>query len=171
MSNLLRHPAMKEIENALKREVWEILVIGVLFICGGVALMYLSKSTNILFGFVGLLMLCPGFYLFYKAFQIQDIEKSQVISALRDNRKNIVWIYPFVTQVMPFGISLFNRCYIIIKMADGTECSFQIATKKKKLILNWLKRLLPHVRFGFSKERETLYGESPESFLNRNWDK
>jgi len=170
MSNLLRHPAMKEIEKALKREVWEMLLIGVLFLVGGVALMYLSKSTNIFIGIIGLLSLAPGFILFYQAFQIQDIEKSQVIIALRDNRKGIVWIYPFVTQVMPFGISLFNRCYIILKMDDGSECSFKISTKKKKLLLNYLKRLLPHVRFGFSKERETLYGESPESFLNKNWD-
>ena len=171
MNSLLRHPAMKEIEKALKREVWEMLVIGVMFLIGGVFLMYLSKTTYFFLGIIGFLLLAPGLYLLYKTFQNQDLESSQVIRALRDKRQSIVWIYPFVTQVMPFGISLFARCYIIMKLADGTECSFQIPIKKKKLILGWLKRLLPHVRFGFSKERETLYGESPESFLNRNWDK
>lgn len=171
MNSLLRHPAMKEIEKALKRELREMLVIGVLFLVGGVLLMYLSKTTYFFFGIIGFLALVPGFYLFYKTFQNQDIESSPVIRVLRDKRPTIVWIYPFVTQVMPFGISLYTRCYIIMKLADGSECSFQIPIQKKKLILGWLKRLLPHVRFGFSKERETHYGESPESFLNRNWDK
>jgi len=110
-------------------------------------------------------------WLYFQFRQIRDPEQSPILQLLRNEQGRIVWVYPFITEVMPFGISLFKRCYIIIKLDDGEEHSFIIRMKEKKLLLKWMKRLLPHVTFGFSKDREARYGISPESFLDRDFRK
>lgn len=171
MKNLLRHPAYFEVEKALKREVWELVGIGIFFFVSGFALILLSPIYHYALLIIGILLLSPAIYLFLKAIQNWDIQQSEVIDCLQNQTKKIVWVYPFVTQVTPFGISLFDRCYIIMKTTDGQEYSFKIPVRKKKLLISWTKRLMPHAQFGFSKERETLYAQSPESFLNRNWEK
>ena len=171
MKNLLRHPAYQEVEKALRREVWELAGFGAFFFMTGLLLIMLSPKYHFGLLILGILVLSPAVYLFLKAIQNYKIQESDIIKTLNNNSKDIVWVYPFVTQVMPFGISLYERCYIIMKTVDGKELSFKVPVRKKKLLLSWLKRLVPQARFGFSKERETLYGQSPESFLNKNWDK
>ena len=171
MKKLLRHPAYFEVVKALKREIWELISIGSIFFVSGFMLVMLAPKYHYSLLILGILLISPSIYLFLKAFQNWDVQKSDVLDCLQNHTKKIVWVYPFVTQVTPFGISLFDRCYIVIKTTDGEEFSFKVPIKKKKLLLNWAKRLIPHAQFGFSKERETLYGQSPESFLNKNWDR
>ena len=171
MRSLLRHPAYHVVEKAIRRELWELVGFGAFFFMSGFVFILLSPTYHFGFLILGLILMGPGVYLFLKAFQNWDIEDSEIIQTISNDTKNVIWVYPYVTQVMPFGISLFDRCYIIMKTLDGKELAFKVPVRKKKLLLNWLKRLIPHARFGFSKERETLYGQSPESFLNKNWDK
>lgn len=171
MENLIRHPAFQIVVNSVVREIRLVFFLSFFALCAGTALLMVSLKYGILFAFLGSILVGISAWLYFQYREIQDPEKSPIIKALREEQGQIVWIYPYITEVMPFGVSLFKRCYIIIKLDDGAEHSFIIRMKEKKLLLKWMKRLLPHTTFGFSKDREARYGISPESFLDRNFRK
>lgn len=169
MENLIRHPAFQIVLNSVIREARQVLYLSSFAMTFGVALLMISLKFGMLFAGLGAILLILSGWLLYQHNQLKDPEKNPVIQLLRHKKERIVWVYPFITEVMPFGISLFKRCYVIIKLSDGEELSFIINLKEKKLLLKWMKRLLPQAKFGFSKNRENRYGSGPESFLDQEW--
>lgn len=169
MENLIRHPAFQIVMNSVVREIRLVFFLSFFALVAGTCLLMISLKQGMLFAFLGAILVGIAGWLYFQYREIQDPEHSPIIKVLRNEQRRIVWVYPYITEVMPFGISLFKRCYIIMKLDDGEEHSFIIRMREKKLLLKWMKRLLPHTTFGFSKDREARYGNSPERFLDNGF--
>lgn len=169
MQKLTRHPAKKIVERAISNEVRQLLHLGVWVMALGLFMIGRTFSSNPALAGIGFMFVGVSIYMLSQWHQLRKVKESPVLDALLKNPRKIVWVYPFITQIMPFGIELFKRSHIIMKLNDGQELSFRIKLKDQKLLLHWLKRLLPHAKFGYSQDKFTRYGQSPESFLNDEW--
>lgn len=169
MQNLTRHPARKIVEQAVEGEARQLLNLGVSVLAIGLFMIGRTILTHPMIAAFGMLFIGASCYLLIQWNQLRKVTHSPVLHALLKTPRRIVWVYPFITQVMPFGIELFKRCHIIMKLNDGQELSFRIKLKDQKLLIHWMKRHLPHAKFGYSQDKFERYGQSPESFLNDEW--
>lgn len=90
---------------------------------------------------------------------------NQLMQILRYQPRQIVWIYSVVVENSPFGVLLFKKGTLFIKMIDGAEISLALPARKLKLATHTLGRLLPHAAIGYSKERENQYQRNPKLLL------
>lgn len=92
-------------------------------------------------------------------------DDDHLIRILRYQPRQVVWVYTVSMQIAPFGIHLFRRGTVFIKLSSGEEISVSVPARKTRLISRTLCRLLPHATFGYTREREEQFRKSPLSLL------
>lgn len=103
-----------------------------------------------------------GLYLLILAATISNPTKHPVIKHLKNNKREIVWVYSFISINMPFGVHMFRLVTIWLHYRDGSQQHLRISHKHLEQCMLCLKDILPHATFGHSVANEQLYRANPE---------
>ena len=93
----------------------------------------------------------------YLFFQAKLRGTSKVIYELTHHPKDILWVYSFVYQRMPFGFQMSSKGLMYFKMTNNREICVALPSKDLKMVSRFLNRVLPHAMFGYSKEKAAQY--------------
>ncbi len=160
---LLRHPGIKLLQRAIRREQYQQLIAFSLMLLVGIVCCWLGFYDQALITIAGLIFTILGVSALVHLYK--NWNNNQLMQILRYQPRRVVWVYSVVVENSPFGIHLFKRGTLFIKMIDGTEISLALPARKLKLAAHTLGRLLPHAAIGYSKERENQYQRNPKLLL------
>ncbi len=159
------HPAMRLLRKAIRQEQQAKMTVSFLFIAGGGAFGYLFfEQKNILATF-GLASILFGLHLLWEVMRRPKPEDEHLWKLLNKRSRQIVWVFYVNTQTMPFGLYLWEESMMYFKLADGSEISIALPSKKLRMVSRFLNRLLPHAAFGFSYERQRQFEVDPANLL------
>lgn len=167
MPDYLQHPAMDDFREALSRDLFRLILVGNICLATGMALLTLLFNRHWLWPLTGLFLVACGLYLLIRWSRSGSPEQTALYKVLCHRPGEIVWVYPVVTQVMPFGISLYDRSYLIFKLLNGREHALQVPSRKVRLLMKWLNRYLPHATFGYSANKARNYSADPARLIRR----
>ncbi len=162
---------MRLLRRAIRQEQRIKLTFSVLLMAGGAGFGYIFfEKKNILatFGLAGMLF---GLRLLWEVLRQPKPEDDRLWKLLNDRSRQIVWVFCVNTQTMPFGFHLWEEGMMYFKLADGSEVSITLPVRKLKMVSKFLNRLLPHVSFGYSEERQRQFEANPASLLRSEKDR
>jgi len=159
--SLYRHPAMRILVRAIRREVlFQIVATNLLLVFGFVLTLFqFDKSTFLTIIGLGAVVLSAR--LLWQNFPAFILYNHPLYLLLHERPEEVVWVYSLVTQRMPFGLELFSAGVLYFHSIDGSHESVALSAKKLKLVSKFLNRLLPHATFGFSEDRQQQYSIDP----------
>ena len=155
---------------AVRRELQLQFLAAVGLFTFGILLMLRSFYQSPVLTIAGLLMVVLGLRFIYRSLQIWKVENYRLFYLMKNQPRQIVWIYSMVTQRMPFGLQFNNSGTLYFKLIDGDEITVSLSSKHLKLVTKTLSRLLPHASFGYSPDKAQWYKANPEMLL-RNIDR
>jgi hypothetical protein len=91
-----------------------------------------------------------------------NIQGSWIVKTIRDDPKEIAWIYESVARTQGVKMSGFSTVYIWF--ADGKNYIVQLGHTGAEEFIKALAARAPHAQIGYSKEVQKLYGENPARF-------
>lgn len=156
---------MIKIEQAEKRGKKLILGLYLLIMLIGLAMICLFFDKNIIMVIFSVFITILGVFLFFKQFRAYIHDPLPLMSILKNEPQKVVWIYSVVTQRMPFGFQIVQSGAMHFKMIDGEEIILTMSAKELKSVSEMLNTKLPHVTFGYTKEREQWYMAHPELLI------
>lgn len=152
---------MLVIHDAIRRDLWLKLAVGLVLLAVGFGLLlFFFKKYNLLAA-LGLGMSLPGGWCLREFVRRPKVEDDALWQVLHRRQKQIVWVYVQEEQLMPFGMLLAERGTLFVMMLDGSELSLAMPSRKLRLAVHFLRRLLPHAAFGFSLERRQQFEQDP----------
>lgn len=158
---LLTHPAMLTIREAIQRDLWLKLAVGLILLLAGLAMAtYFYHKYNLL-AVLGLGIALPGVWCLREYMRRPKVEDDMLWQTLHRRPTKIVWVFTQEEELVPFGLMLTKRCTLYVMLLDGTELTLAFPTQKLHLASHFLQRLLPHAAFGFSQERQQLFERDP----------
>lgn len=160
--NLYRHPAMRNLRNAILRELRMQFAMSLVLLAFGSGLCVLTFKINVVFSIIGLGLSMVGGKLVVDTTTNLRIDNHLLLNYLRYQPQQIVWVYSIITERAPFGIHLFRQGTLHFKLADGSDYTVGMQASKLKLVSKFLMRLLPHATFGYTVDREYTFRVSPE---------
>ncbi|MBI1226414.1 MAG: hypothetical protein GC192_14370 [Bacteroidetes bacterium] len=164
---LLTHPAMQTIREAIQRDLWLKLAVGLVLLVAGLSMAtYFYHKYNLL-AMLGLGVALPGVWCLREYLRRPKVEDDLLWQTLHRFPRQIVWVFTQEEELMPFGLMLTKRGSLYIMLLDGTELTLAFPTKKLHLASHFLHRLLPHAAFGFSQELKQQFERDPS--LVGNW--
>ncbi|MEM6377323.1 MAG: hypothetical protein AAF705_03865 [Bacteroidota bacterium] len=166
-STLYRHPAMRILVKAIRREVLFQIVATNLLLVFGCLLVLFQYDKSVFLTIIGLGAVVLSARLLWRNFPSFMLQNHVLYKVLYENPQNVVWVYSTVTQRMPFGLEFISNCVIYFHLMDGSHESVSLPSKKQKLVSKFLNRLLPHATFGFSEERQQQYDIDPFMLMRR----
>jgi hypothetical protein len=92
-------------------------------------------------------------------------ESSPLFQLLTQASKNIVWIYLFEVRLSPFGIDFKKELNFCFGLMNRDMLQIRIPEKDAQKLMENLEIILLHTSFGYSKEKEQLFGIHPELLL------
>ena len=156
---------MREIKKAIKRELrWKQFFALGLLLLGGILISGWWSGEGVLRLLGGLLFL-TGVGFTYDLLRNGQLEQTPLLVLLREQPERIVWIYSVTTQRMPFGLHFGNSGLMYFKLIDGQELSLSLPEHRLRPVSESLNTYLPHVTFGYTKDREQWYMANPELLL------
>ena len=159
------HPAMRLLHRAVQRERNVKLTLSLVLMTAATVIPYFNKSRNkFIFG-TCLVAFLVGLQLLYKIIRKSRSEEERLLDLLKNNPRQIVWVFSIATQTMPFGFHLWDAGVMYFKLLDGDEISVNLPSKKLKMVSKFLNRLLPHASFGYSDERQAQFEQDPKLLL------
>ncbi|MBK9015165.1 MAG: hypothetical protein IPM82_14455 [Saprospiraceae bacterium] len=158
---LLAHPAMLTIREAIRRDLWLKLAVGLVLLVSGLSLTAVFYQKYSLLAALGLGVALPGAWFLREYLRRPKVEDDPLWQVLHRRPRHIVWIYTQEERLMPFGMLLSERGTLFVMLLDGSELTLALPTKKLKLASHFLQRLLPHAAFGFSQERKQQFEVNP----------
>jgi hypothetical protein len=159
---LYRHPAMRNLRNAILRELRMQFAMSLLLLAFGSGLCVLTFKFSVVFSIIGLGLSMVGGKLVVDTTTNLRIDNHLLLNYLRYQPQHIVWVYSVITDRVPFGIHLFRTGTLHFKLDDGSDYSVGMQASKLKLVSKFLMRLLPHATFGYTVDREYTFRVSPE---------
>lgn len=78
------------------------------------------------------------------------------------NADNIVWIYYFKVENMPFGVQFNQQTTLFVHLLNGEYLSLRMAESDIVLLMNLMRAFLPNTTFGYSAHKKQLYDISPD---------
>lgn len=159
---LYRHPAMRNLRNAILRELRMQFAMSLVLLAFGSGLCVLTFKINVVFSIIGLGLSMVGGKLVVDTTTNLRIDNHLLLNYLRYQPQQIVWVYSIITERAPFGIHLFRQGTLHFKLADGSDYTVGMQASKLKLVSKFLMRLLPHATFGYTVDREYTFRVSPE---------
>lgn len=159
------HPAMRLLYRAVQRERNTKLAFSLVLMTAATVMPYFNKSRNkFIFG-ICLVAFLVGLQLLYKIIRKSRSEDEKLLHLLKNNPRQIVWVFSIATQAMPFGFHLWDTGVMYFKLLDGDEISVNLPSKKLKMVSKFLNRLLPHASFGYSDERQAQFDQDPKLLI------
>ncbi len=156
---------MKILRRGIRREMSLQLLASAGLLIAGVWLCYYFFKSSIVLTIVGLLCVIFGIkWVTYSARRLRP-GNSRLIVLLRYHPRQIVWVYSVVTERAPFGFRFSRTGTMYFKLIDGDELTVSLPARHLKLVSKLLNRLLPHASFGYSRDREAKFQESPKMLL------
>lgn len=143
------------------------LVVGAILVCSGLALLYfVPESSDIgarisVYVVSGILFLLSLMF-FYEASKKAKPEKQPVLQYIEFDPKQIVWVYSYIIETMPFGIRFMKMHTVYFYFKNGKYTTIRVSPKVHNALMGDLKDRLPHASFGFTSEKEQLYKANPE---------
>lgn len=89
-------------------------------------------------------------------------DSSALLQMIIHAPKNIVWIYRINVRFSPFGIDFRNRISFCFRLMNSDMLQIQIPEKDSEILMEKLERYFKNASFGYSREKEQLYGIHPE---------
>jgi hypothetical protein len=158
---------MRLLRRAIQQERQSKLVLAVfLFLGGGLFGFVFFLKKNIL-ATLGLLALMIGLKLLWEVLRQPKVEGERLWQLLNTQRREIVWVYCTNTQLMPFGLYLWERGTMFFMLQDGDEISVGLPARKLKMVSRFLNKLLPHASFGYTAERQQQFEADPKLLLKK----
>jgi len=167
---LFRHPAMQILKGALARELRLQFLLTMGLLSAGMLLCILFIRESLILSLFGLLLSGIALRLIYQLIPRLNVENTQLITLLREDPKQIVWVYAVVTERLPFGLQLNSSGTMYFKLANGDEISVAMPASKLKLVSKFLNRLLPHASFGYSRNRAEWFSTNPSQLRKDKQD-
>ncbi|MFN7116629.1 MAG: hypothetical protein ACK4TA_07490 [Saprospiraceae bacterium] len=160
---LLRHPGVRALQQAVRREQYRQLVAFSLLLISGLMFVGFAFQQNALITIAGIIFTVLGAAALFHLYKHWNDDR--LIHLLRFKPRQVVWVYAIAVQIAPFGIYMFRRGTLFFKLSNGEEMSVSVPTRQLRLISRTLNRLLPHATFGYTREREEQFRKSPMSLL------
>lgn len=142
------------------------LVIGLVLILSGVAFLFFvpgsadigaKVSVYVLSGILFLLSI-----LFFKeAYKKTKLNKQPVLQYIEFDPRQIVWVYSYVIETMPFGIRFLKMHTVYFYFKNGKYTTIRVSSDVHNKLMGDLRDRLPHASFGFTSEKEQLYKANP----------
>lgn len=154
---------MHVIRDGIRRDLWLKLAVGLALLAGGVALAALFYHKHKLLAVLGVGMALPGAWCVREWVRRPRVEDDPLWQVLHRTPGQVVWAYTQEERLMPLGLLLVERGTLYVMLLDGSELTLALPSRKLKLALHYLHRLLPHAVFGFSVERRLQFENDPTS--------
>lgn len=149
---------------SLQKETRLQLIFTVLMLLCGLLLTVNFFPQSPILAAAGLSLLFFGGYILTIVLSRFSLENNPLLKIINTEPRRIVWVYGLNTERHPFGLNFMQSGVLYFKLNDGDDFSVSVPAKKLKLVSAFLNRVLPHAVFGYSKEKERKYTESPETF-------
>lgn len=145
---------------------YQIVVAIILLIAALALLFFVPISTDIgalisVYVLSGILFLLACVFLM-EAYKKRVPEKQIVLRYLEFDPKQIVWVYSYVIETMPFGIRFMRMSTIYFYFKNGKYTTIRVKDAACDRLMKELEDKLPHASFGFTNEKEQLYKANPE---------
>jgi general stress protein CsbA len=159
--------AFRQIANSLIRERNQKLAVGIVSIILGILLtarLNFQKNEWIL-GVLALSFLVGGLLIIVNLIKNWQLEKLQLVNLLKNNPKEIVWIYSIQTNRLPFGIQFTYDCTMYFYLLNRDFITVDLPKQKVIETSETLNLYLKHATFGYSEDNEQWYMANPELLL------
>jgi hypothetical protein len=158
---------MRLIEQALRREARQQLLVSVILLCTGLGLSFWGFNKSVLVSVLGLGVLVMGSQLVYKTIRQLRLQLHPLHILLHYQPQRVVWVYSVVTQWMPFGLKFGQLSLVYFYTLDGKHYTISLPSAKIKLLSKYLNRLLPHATFGYSNHKEAVFRTQPAELIRK----
>jgi hypothetical protein len=91
----------------------------------------------------------------------QDARRDDLLSLLTKSPEQIVWVYYYKVETMPFGIRVKQMITLYFWQMDRKHSEIRLSEREALQIMNGLRSHLPWATFGYSPEKEQLYRANP----------
>lgn len=162
---MFRHPAIKLLLRGIQRECNTQLALAMVPVVVGVVLFVWCRNWGAWVSVVSLSLWLMGLLLLKKILPQSHAETHALWQTLMHHPLRIVWVYTVRTQVMPFGLYLWETGQIYFNLVDGTTFCIYVPPRKLLMLSKFLNKLLPHATFGFSYDHEKLFRENPAQLV------
>jgi len=159
---------MRVLIDAVKRENRTRLQVHCFIFLLGIVLVGCSWSKNILLVLLSLGVTILGIKMLWEAFSLRQVDDSPLLDLIFQHPNEIVWVYPVITDHMPFGLQFNSNVMIHFRLRNGDVEKLSISADQKSVIMKELIELLPRSTFGYSKEKETIYLDQPERLYKKD---
>lgn len=152
---------MHVIRDAIRRDLWLKLAVGLGLLAAGLGMAAVFYQKYNLLAVLGVGVALPGAWFVREWVRRPRVEDDPLWQVLHRAPKQVVWVYTQEERLMPFGMLLTERGTLYIMLLDGSELTLALPTRKLRLASHYLHRLLPHAAFGFSQERKQQFETDP----------
>lgn len=163
---LLAHPAMLVIRDAIRRDLWLKLAVGLLLLVAGLGMTAVFYQKYNLLAVLGVGVALPGAWFVREFVRRPRVDDDPLWQVLHRAPKQVVWVFTQEERLMPVGLLLAERGTLYVMLLDGSELTLALPARKLKLASKYLQRLLPHAAVGFSLERRQQFERDPAMLLN-----
>jgi hypothetical protein len=158
------------IKRALYRERQQKLLLLFLILFTATLLLYfafLQKETTLyqLLVITSLVAYISALLFLRDVLRFWNLESSPLLQIIIQAPKNIVWIYQFHVHISPFGIKFRKEISFCFRLMNRDTLQIRIPEKESVILMENLEKSLDHCSFGYSKEKEQLYGIHPELLI------
>ncbi len=152
------------IEEALKRNRNLKMWVGLLLLLLGVFVIfpYLIPHTALLAIAGTLIVSFTGIYFLLHGLLRYDVQKNHLLRIIAHQPENVVWVFNYKIERLPFGIKLMEVNTLYIYLLNREQISIPIQKSQIQELLLLLKKRLPDTTFGYSPQHAQLYNISPD---------
>lgn len=142
------------------------LIIGFVLTLSALALLFFVPSSADIGAKISVYVLSGILFLlsilFYKeAYKKAQLDKQPVLQYIEFDPRQIVWVYSYVIETMPFGIRFMKMHTVYFYFKNGKYTTIRVNSDVHNKLMSDLKDRLPHASFGFTSEKEQLYSVNP----------
>ncbi len=121
--------------------------------------------------FCGVVFMLTALLLLAYALRVFPFRQAGITGLLDHGREQVVWIYPYIMQTMPFGIKLFDSTRLYFHLLNGENQQLYCRTREANELMEELRMYFPRACFGYSQEKEFMYEYDPAMLLRNTSDK
>jgi len=119
----------------------------------------------------GVVFMLTALLLVAYAFQVFPFRQANITDLLDHGRKQVVWVYPYIMETMPFGIKLFDSTRLYFHLLNGENLQLYCRSREANELMEELRIYFPRACFGYSQEKEFMYEYDPAMLLRNTSDK
>lgn len=141
-------------------------LIGVLLIIAGVTwILQLEDLTDLataVLAGIAMIIASVGAAAMGNAIVNFDVQREELLRVLEREPDRVVWYYYVKLDMMPFGVKVFERCTMHVRLSAGERLRVFGSKRDILKVMDQLSEIIPHATMGYSLESEQLYRASPD---------